>query len=99
MLRSLILAALLMPAIASAEILTCEQQQNMCEAQCQVTNIGDDKGLGTCKAKCLGKRVTCSVSSGADTVKDATENVVDGASKEGASVTEKAKAFWEGLTE
>ena len=99
MLRSLFLTALLLPAFAGADILTCEQQQNICDTQCQVTNIGDDKGLSTCKAKCLGKRVSCSVASGASTVKDATENAVGEASKEGASVGDKAKAFWDGLTE
>ena len=100
MLHSLLLTILLLPAVSEADdILTCEQQTDLCELQCHTTHMGDEKGLGTCKAKCFGKWTSCSIFSGTDKVKDATETVVDDATEKGASLAEKAKAFWEGLTE
>ena len=99
MLHSLLLTILLLPAVSEADTLTCEQQTDACELQCQTTHIDDEKGLGTCKAKCFGKWTSCSLFSGTDKVKDATKTVVDDASEKGASLAEKAKAFWQGLTE
>ncbi|MTI14624.1 hypothetical protein [Sansalvadorimonas verongulae] len=77
-----------------ADILSCEQKQNLCETQCQITNINDESGLKTCKAQCLGERVSCSISSGAQTAKEAAAD----AREVGEDFGDKAKAFWEGVT-
>ncbi len=94
-----IICVLLLPFILSsvawAEIFSCDQKQNLCEGECRITNVSNDKGLKICKANCLGKRVSCSVGSGADTVRDAAGNAKDA----GSDFGEKAKAFWNGLLE
>ncbi len=95
MLRTALLIFCLLPFWANAEIITCEQQQTLCESQCRFTSLGDEKKLETCKARCLGKRVSCSLEKGASTVKEAWNNS-SGLPKE---LGEKTKAFWEGLNE
>ena len=93
--RVIALVLSLLPVWASAEILNCEQQQTLCESQCQINNIGDDSGLATCKAKCLGKRAACAVKKGTESAKEAWENSGELRKELG----DKAKAFWEGFHE
>ena len=96
LLRTAVALASFVPFLAyGGDLLSCEQQQTMCEAQCQVANINDDTGLKTCNAKCAGKRVSCSVASGAETAKE----VAKSAKEASSNIGEKAKAFWEGVTE
>ena len=104
--RPLMALASLVPFFAyGADILSCDQKQNMCKAQCQVTNIGDDSNLKTCEARCLGERVSCSISVGVKTAREAAEGAKDSgadignkAKEVGEDIGDKAKAFWDGVT-
>ncbi|MCL6269083.1 hypothetical protein M3P05_03890 [Sansalvadorimonas sp. 2012CJ34-2] len=95
MLRAMTLVLGLLPVIVSAEILNCEQQQTVCDSQCQITNIGDENGLTTCKTRCLGKRAACAVKKGTETAKEAWEN----SEELRKTLGDKAKTFWEGFNE
>lgn len=100
MFRVLLLSMALMPTFAVAGgLFTCEQQQQMCKTACEVTNIGDEKGLSTCNAKCLGKRVSCSLERGKEKLKESTESLKSETANESASLKETVEAFWEGLSE
>lgn len=102
----LIAALLLLPSLSSAELLSCSQQQSLCEAECQVASLGDDSNLTSCKAECLGKRASCTLDSGVDSAKElshkATEtgkDVSEKAVEAGKSAVDTAKSFWKGLSE
>ena len=96
---------LVMPGLLQAGLLPCEQQHSLCDSKCKLVNIGDDDAVNICKAKCLGKRVSCSVGKGVETAREAAgkgakaaKNAADKAKDSSSDLSEKAKAFWEGVT-
>lgn len=98
MFRALLLSMVLIPTFAMAGLFTCEQQQQMCKAACEVTNVGNEKGLSTCNAKCLGKRVSCSLEKGKEKLKESTESLKAETADDRVSLKETVEAFWEGLS-
>lgn len=98
MLRALLLSMALLPTFAMAgNLFTCEQKQQMCKAGCELANIGDEKGLSTCNAKCLGERVSCSLEAGSARLKESAEKLKADSQSEGATLKEQAEAFWQGM--
>ena len=87
------LTLLALPLFANAGLLSCEQEQNLCEAECKVTNIGDEAGLKSCNASCLGERAACSLTSGAESAKKWANKAIDA----GKLAGEEAKAFMDGF--
>ncbi len=98
MLRKLLFSLVLVSGFANAaDLLSCEQQQALCTASCSITEIGDEKGLSACKAKCAGKRVSCSVKSGTEKLKSTVESASESTENAGSSWKDDAEAFWSGL--
>ena len=78
---------------ARADLLSCDQQQSLCKAECTVENIGDDSAIRSCEASCLGEYTACTFESGKKSASDMAEEAI----KTGKSVAEEAQAFIEGF--
>ena len=82
-----------LPFFASAELLSCEHKQSLCEAECKVTNINDEAGNKSCNASCLGERVSCSLSAGSQSAKEWAHKAIEA----GKLAGDEAKAFIDGF--
>ncbi|WP_067518997.1 hypothetical protein [Endozoicomonas ascidiicola] len=77
-----------------ADLISCDQQQTVCEAQCKATSLVTDKNENTCSAQCLGERTACEL----EQSKETAAKLAEKAKENSQSLLEKAKAFWDGLS-
>ena len=91
---TLLIVTLVASASLHADLIGCEQQQTLCEAQCKTTSLVTEKDGKTCAAQCLGERTACELEQGKETAAKLAEQ----AKEHSQSLAEKIKAFWDGLT-
>lgn len=77
----------------------CSTEQTLCETQCAVVHIADDAAEMGCKSKCVAKRAMCSTESGAKTVVETGEEVIDSGVEVSKEAWKDTKSFVRGLTE
>ncbi len=63
------LTLFLLPVVSIADTLPCDYKQTFCKAECKVSHLGDEAGLRSCEARCLGERAACSLKSGTESAK------------------------------
>lgn len=90
-----IVTLLIFSSITQAALLTCDQKQTVCEAQCKASGLISEQGSNTCKAQCLGERAACEL----DQSKESAEKLADQAKDASQSFMDKLKAFWKGLAD
>ncbi|KEI72771.1 hypothetical protein [Endozoicomonas elysicola] len=88
-----IITLLISPHLTQAELLTCDQKQAVCEAQCKASSLISEQDSNTCKAQCLGERAACELDQG----KASAEKLAEQAKGASQSFMDKLKAFWNGL--
>ncbi len=88
-----IITLLICSPLTQAELLTCDQKQTVCEAQCKASSLISEQDTNTCKAQCLGERAACEL----EQSKESAEKLADQAKGASQSFMDKLKAFWNGL--
>ncbi|MGB0361344.1 MAG: hypothetical protein ACPGEF_08060 [Endozoicomonas sp.] len=89
-----LLITLIVSSTVAAELISCEQEQMLCEVQCKATSFITEKDSNTCVAQCLGEWTACELEQG----KEKAAKLAEQAKNNGQSMLDKIKAFWDGLS-